>query len=189
MTEEVADACRKAHKNGFKVVAVNDAWRRLPFAAALYACDKRWWNHYKGCPGFAGEKWSSHEEPGNVKTDVAKDFGLRLVAGTKGEGFSTDPALIHYGNSSGYQAINWTLHAIRWSGFIVLVGFDMHVRNGRHFFGNHPSPMSNGAKFEDWAPLFRRAAKGLPGDVKIVNCTPGSALNCFPFVDLGEALA
>lgn len=188
LTEDVAEACRSAHEAGaFKVIAVNDAYLRLPFADVLYACDKRWWNHHKGCPGFFGEKWSSHEHPGNDKLAPAKDYGLSLVAGTNGEGFSLDSSLIHYGNSSGYQAINLAL--LFGVSRIVLVGFDMHVRDGRHFFGNHPKGLSNGGKFEDWVPLFKRAAKTVPDGTEIINCTPGSALKCFPFVDLGEALA
>jgi len=37
-------------------------------------------------------------------------------------------------------------------------------------------------------PFFRRAAALLPTDRQIINCTPGSALDCFPFMDLEEAL-
>jgi hypothetical protein len=36
---------------------VNDAYRRMPYARALYAADAQWWTLHNGCPEFAGEKW------------------------------------------------------------------------------------------------------------------------------------
>jgi hypothetical protein len=39
------------------------------------------------------------------------------------------------------------------------------------------------SRFVDAAPLFRAAG------VEIINCTPGSALKCFPSMSLTEALS
>lgn len=197
LTQEMADLCRAAHARGtHKVIAVNDAYRLMPFADVLYACDAKWWDVHKGCPDFAGEKWSSHGvkplghgQPENDKIATAKKYGLRLVAGKYAPGFSRDPALVHYGYNSGFQASNWALHAMGWQGLSVLVGFDMHTRNGIHFFGHHPKPLDNSAKFENWVPTFAVAAKDLPDTVDIVNCTPGSALDCFRMGDLEAELA
>jgi hypothetical protein len=197
LTTAVTDLCRAAHERGtHKVMAVNDAYRPMPFADALYACDGKWWDLHKGCADFAGEKWSSHGvkplghgQPENEKTRVAEKYGLRLVSGKYAPEFSRDPALVHYGFSSGFQTINWTLHRLGFVGAIVLVGFDMHARNGRHFFGNHPKPLDNTARFESWVPTFDEAAKALPDTVEIVNCTPGSALKCFRIADLEGELA
>lgn len=190
LTTRIADLCRAAHERGsYKIVVVNDAYRLLPFADVLYACDAKWWDVHKGCPDFFGEKWSSHSDGVNNKTVAAKKHGLKLVAGKAADGFSTDPAVIHYGNLSGFQAINWALLAIGFHGHVDLVGFDMHARTGRHFFGDHPKPLDNSCKYDVWVPKFETAQKMLPKTVEIVNCTPGSAIGCFRMSTLEKEIA
>jgi hypothetical protein len=182
LTSEVAEACR-----GWHCVAVNDAYRLLPFADVLYACDANWWEWHAGCPEFAGEKWSSHEPRANEKMAQAERYGLSLVPGRSADGFSLDPGVIHYGSNSGFQAIN--LAILFGATTIVLVGFDMTAAGRkRHFFGDHPKPLGNAAKYEHFIPAFRRAAKTLPAGIEIINCTPDSALDCFPKMPLSEAL-
>lgn len=189
LTKEVAAECEAAHAGGVHVIAVNDAYRLLPFADLLYACDQRWWELHLSAMQFAGERWTCHhaDTPQKEKIKFATDHGLQLVRGKHSSGFSRDPACIHYGNLSGFQAINVAIlfGCVR----IVLVGMDMHTRNGRHFFGNHPSPLNNGSSFVEWVPLFRDAAKTLPLGIRIINATPGSALDCFPMMVLADALA
>lgn len=53
------------------------------------------------------------------------------------------------------------------------------VGNKRHFFGDHPASLCNGTNFAQHIASFERAAKMLPGDIRIINCTVGSALTCF----------
>src|SRR5690606_24056968 len=114
-----------------KVIAVNDAWKLLPFADVIYACDLRWWEK-KGCGDFRGERWSCTESRGGRdKRSVAEKFGLNLIDGRSEEGFSLEPGLIHYGSNSGFQAVNLALQF--GAKVIRLVGFDMQP-NG-HFFG------------------------------------------------------
>lgn len=169
------------------MLAINDAYRVLPFAEIVYACDAKWWDHHEGCPDFHGEKWSSHDEGSNKKLETAERWGLHLIRGRDQQGFSLDPSIIHYGSNSGYQAIN--LAILMGVKKIILVGFDMQIVNGmRHFFGDHPLPMSNSARFETVVDFFNRAVKSIPNDVEILNCTPASALDCFRKVTLEEAL-
>lgn len=188
---KVARTCRFARwLNGWRVLAVNDAWRLMPFADALYACDRNWWTLHKGVPSFEGEKWTTHEtdprgQHVNDKSAIADQYGLRCVRGSDGDGFSTDPGVIHYGSNSGYQAINLAL--LRGATKVVLVGFDMRVVDGkRHFFGDHPAPLSNETTYEQFRGFFERAAKFCT--TPIVNATPGSALKGFPLMPLEEAL-
>lgn len=184
LTEEVAARCR----GGERVIAVNDAYRLLPFAAILYACDARWYDVHEGCPDFAGERWSSHSlAPRNDKRAAAERYGLTVIAGQERPGFSADPAVIHYGNNSGFQAVN--LAILFGADPIVLVGFDMREVGGkRHFFGNHAAPLRDGHSFAAWVARFERAANLLGPAPRILNATPGSALACFPMVDLADTL-
>ena len=188
LTKDVAAQCEAARVCGWHLIAVNDAYRLLPFAELLYACDQKWWDAHQCANGFTGERWSTvhADSPQKDKVVWAGVNGIRLARGKHAPGWSYDPALIHYGNLSGYQAIN--LAILFGCARIVLVGFDMHTRNGRHFFGNHPSPLSNMSHFEEWVPLFREAARTAPAHVRIINATPGSALNCWPMVTLADAL-
>lgn len=193
LTEEVVDLCRRAHDAGtHRIVAVNDAYRLLPVADVLYACDTAWWNAHNGCPEFAGERWSCHGvstekgQPENDKMPVANRYGLRLCGGRLDVGFSRNPGHVHYGNLSGFQAINFAILRGVIEG--LLVGFDMHDRNGRHFFGPHPRPLSNAFNFERNVSVFNDAARSMPPGVEIKNCTPGSAIKCFGEYDLATEL-
>lgn len=183
LTPEVAEMCR-----GERVVAVNDAYRLLPFADALYACDANWWEHKQ--PEFRGEKWTSHSlSPKNDKTMVADRLGLRVIAGAGNVGFSRDPAVINYASNSGFQAVNL---ALLWGADpVILVGFDMRPVDGKtHFFGNHRSPLRDSALWQTWIGNFTKAAEMLwhPRPT-IINATPESALKCFPMMSLEDALS
>jgi hypothetical protein len=184
LTQEQAELCR-----GHRVIAVNDAYKLFPFADALYACDGAWWFHHHGCPDFKGEKWSSHGRVGkNDKTAVAQKFGLELVLGKDGNGFSLDPACIHYAGNSGFQAANLAL--LFGGNPIVLVGFDMRLLGKqRHFFGDHQGKLVNVGDPKRWVKHYDVAAARLPEHVRVINATPGSALKCFPMMTLTEALA
>lgn len=183
LTEDVAALCR-----GERVIAVNDAYRLLPFAQVTYACDKAWWSIHR-LNVLAGEKWTSHGlSPKNDKRDVADQWGLRVIAGEDRPGFSRDPTRIHYGSNSGFQAVN--LAILFGADPIVLVGFDMRRVDGKaHFFGEHKAPLSGSAQFGPWCAKFGKAAEMLGAAPRIVNCTPGSALTCFPMMPVAEVLA
>jgi hypothetical protein len=186
LTEAVAERCRS-----YTVLAIKEAYRRLPWAEVLYGCDGKFWDRRDGCRDFQGERWSSHGGH-NVdnKQAWARKYGLNLVRGRGGDSFSLDPAHIHYGSNSGFQAINL---AMLFCGVpfvpadIVLVGFDMRADNGNaYFFGNHPTRKQ--IPYDKFAPRFVRAAQSLPKHIRIVNATPGSALTCFPMMSLEDAL-
>ena len=145
-----------------------------------------------GAPGFAGERWSTHDTDCNDKLATAQKYGLHLVLGRDGAEFSADPSVLTYGSPahSGFQAVGLAL--LKGCTRIALVGFDLRVVSGRsHFFGDHPQPLrtNSDADFRRFTQSFERAAKLLPAGVEIINCTAGSALRCFPMVDLETALA
>ena len=161
----------------------------MPWADKLYGCDERWWYAHEGTE-FTGEKWSTHGDAkgNNDKRDIAAKYNVNLVQGRSAndQGFSTNPEIIHYGDNSGYQAVN--LAILLGSPYIVLVGFNMSRPNGKgHFFGDHPKGLTNQEQYERWIPQFERAAKALT-DTVIINATPDSALTCFPQMELDEAI-
>jgi hypothetical protein len=184
LTEDVAALCR-----GERVIAVNDAYRLLPYADVLYACDSAWWDlHRSGPIGWVGERWTSHGlSPKNDKRAIADSLGLHVIAGEDRPGFSRDPARIHYASNSGFQAVN--LAILFGADPIILVGFDMRaVDRKSHFFGEHKAPLRGNAQFGQWCAKFAKAAEMLGNSPRIVNCTPQSALTCFPMMPLPDAL-
>ena len=184
LTGEVAEMCR-----GERVVAVNDAYRLLPQADVLYACDAAWWDFHRGGPmGWVGERWSSHSlSPKNDKRSIADGLGLKVIEGRDWPAFSRDPTYIHYGSNSGFQAVN--LAILFGADPIVLVGFDMREIAGQpHFFGRHKAPLRDHAQFGVWCAKFAKAAEKLEPAPRIINATPGSALTCFPMMPLADAL-
>lgn len=148
----------------------------------LYACDAKWWD----CSGpqigeFYGQRWSSHNETrrkNDNKQAAAATHGLNLVNGEDGDGFCFDLGRIHYGDNSGFQAINLALQF--GCERIFLIGFDMSHSGKRHFFGDHPKACAKDSNYRHFIGYFDNAARLLPGGIEIINCTPGSALRCFP---------
>lgn len=186
LTPEIAQA---VYASRLPVLAVNDAFKRLPFADILYAADGCWWHARGGAMDFQGERWSSIGRPApryrhNDKTKEQRAYGMRLVFGEDKPGFSTDPEVIHYGNNSGFQGVNLALlHGAR---HLILVGFDMQ---GSHFFGAHQQPLRNTGSYVNFIRAFNEAAKRLPSGICIHNATPVSALRCFPRMTFDDAIA
>lgn len=163
------------------IIAVQDAYKLVPYADVMYGCDPSWWRDYQG--DFEGELWSTHhEEETNNKEEAQKRFGVHCVKGVNAHTFSFDPAVIHYGDNSGFQAVN--LAILFGCKRIFLIGFNLRGENMFRAGGDT-------AKYERFARRFEEAEKALRGDgrdVEIINCTPDSSLTCFKKMDLIDAL-
>jgi hypothetical protein len=188
LTHLVAEDCW-----GWPTIAINDAWRLMPWADICYGADYQWWHCHKGLPDFAGEKWIVRtDQQSNTRQWVIDQYKLRVVLGRSGDTFSVDPAFIrlgilNVGANSGFQAIN--LAILLGATEIVLVGFDMRkVDNKAHFFGDHPKKLNKKQNFRNWIANIATAAASVPPGVRIVNCTPDSALRCFAMRELREVL-
>lgn len=140
------------------------------------------------------EKWTT-------SPIAASKFGIHLIAERNAPGLSLDRDVINHGHGSGYSLVSMAWRAR--PGRIVLLGYDLKYapdydpgnRNPgstpRHFFGEYPAAMQhwpsvqvkNGVHVE-LLDLYRSiAAQGL---VKVVNCTPGSAIDCFETTTIEE---
>lgn len=174
LTQEDVDYCRGKGK----VYVVNDAWRLAPWADVLYAADEAWWEHHKGVPEFAGEKWT-------VDRPAAKKYGLNHIGLAMGAAWSSWPGEVAYGCNSGFQTLN--LSVIQGASEVVILGYDMGMTGGRkHFFGDHPGALNRGMKFEEWIKRFNRAAPLI--EVPVINCSRETALTCFPRRALEDVL-
>jgi hypothetical protein len=149
----------------------------------MYACDLHWWDVYAGelKRDFAGELWTQDEK-------AAKKYGLHRMPGVSQVGLGRE--MIHFGNNSGYQAINlaYLFGATR----IILLGFDMKVEAGKiHFFGQHPYHGKNqgpdNGVMERWRRNFVQLAQDLVDEgVEVINATRSTALKTFSIKTLEE---
>lgn len=176
MGQSVADAVR--YYPGVRTLVVNNTHELAPWADILYAADADWWNvHHEKTAGFLGLKVSVD--------DTRFDDVLKLKDGGK-EGFDPDPATIRTGGNGGYAGVHILAHA--GCNPILLCGFDM--RPG-HWHAKHCSPLREPGEgtMARWIERFAGLAPELAKrGVTVLNCTPDSALRCFPFADLGESL-
>ena len=166
-----------------RVIAINNAYTLAPWAFCLYAADAKWWKWENGAPGFLGMKYSiesPHDPVTWPNVTVLKNTGL--------VGLDLDPHGLRAGFNSGYQAINLAVHfgARR----IVLLGYDMapNPHGPSHFFGEHPDKAPS--PYEQMREAFLSLVEPLNDiGVEVVNCTPGSALTCFPSLPLRDVFA
>lgn len=184
LTTDQCDAVRAWHALGGarRVIAVNTTFRRAPWADVLYACDAPWWKLYikevRGC--FDGQLWTQDEQAGQA-------HGINRVQSLCLPGLGKRAGTIHQGGNSGYQAINiaWQAGAAR----IILLGFDHH---GTRWHGPYTNGLPNPGShlmdmwLRDAAPM---AADLSAAGIEVLNCSPGTALTCFPITNLSEALA
>lgn len=166
-----------------RVLAINDAYQRVPWADVLYACDLKFLRaHQDRILGtFQGRYIVSLDN--NLP-------GVRSLRNTGEVGLETDPGGLKHGHNSGYQAINLAYHLGATK--IVLLGYDMGTPNGQlHWqprsdqqteFGFNQSLSIMLACFPSLVqPLYEAG-------VSVVNCTPHSKLQCWPYEPLSTVL-
>ncbi|HUG56620.1 MAG TPA: hypothetical protein VL002_00105 [Candidimonas sp.] len=72
---------------------------------------------------------------------------------------------------------------------IVLLGYDcQHTGGKKHWHGDHPKGLGNAGSVQHWSMRFAGFARKVSG-VEIVNASRKTALECFPRMDLEDALA
>lgn len=168
---------------GVRLIAVNDAYLRAPFADVCYFADVKWHGWHAKRPefaAFAGQKCSIF-----IGVDP-KLPGVHLLKQAEYTGLSTTPTEIVTGSNSGYQAVN--IAALSGAKRIVLIGYDAAPRNGAdHFFGAHPDKSHPPydvvrARFRDLVEPLKKIG------VTVLNATPGSQISAFERVDLAASL-
>ncbi len=182
---------------GLRYITINESWRLMPGADALYFCDAQWWTtqiaHNRRTPDWTT---SFHDL-------IYKGFWITVAPGfedhpqvrslklTGERGLESDPMGLRHGSNAGYQAIN--LAANYGVKRILLLGYDMRVVNGRTHWHNEQRESAEGFKMvleKSMLPHFSSLVEPLAErGIDIVNVTPGSALTCFRMSTLEKELA
>ena len=177
MSPEVASLVKAS---GIRSIAINNTFRLAPFADVLYAAYSDWCTNSSNddVKKFAGLKVSV--------SDVPSSLGVFRMQNTGPSGFDPCPTNLRTGRNSGYQAVHLAVHlgAKR----ILLCGYNL---TGPNWHGKHVNRLrsTEEAHYE----LFRKSYPTLVDPLKalgveVLNCTPGSALTCFPTSTLEQAL-
>jgi len=157
------------------VIAVNDSYLLAPWADVLYFCDKKWWtaNQDTVMSTFTG-RW--------IVTLDECYHGVKTLRNMGVEGLETDPGGLRHGSNSGYQAIGLAYHL--GVSQIVLLGFDMRCDGDRVHWRDRAKDNADAQarvmstvmlpKFNSLVAPLRDAG------VQVWNCTPDSALRCWP---------
>lgn len=152
------------------VLAVNDAFFSLPWAAGVVSIDRHWINErarvlqHRAGMRFLGTReglehpaasWMMRSEPG-----LSERWGVMHAVGT-----------------SGYAALN--IAFLLGAKFIGLLGFD-YTQPGKHWFANYDWPSGAHAQFDQWATGFDTTLWQLEMQgVRVVNFSPDSAVTAF----------
>ncbi len=162
MSQAVADSVR----GRCNVIAVSDCYRLAPWADALVSQDRPWWRYHSEAMQFAGRKFSGGAE--KIEGTEKVEFEGSIGTGTNSALLACHVAVKVFGANR-----------------ILLLGVDM---GGTHFFGPHPEPLKNTStsRFEQMKLQFAHwQHKG----VSVINCSPDSALTCFPKATIEDCLS
>lgn len=182
------------------MTGVNRVAVDVPDLSLLYGCNYEWWRAYWHLIAeHKADKWSTNAR-------AAQEFGVNWIAERDAPGLSTDPSIIHHGHGSGYSLVN--LVFLMGAKRIILLGYDLKYPrdyDGRARFigtGRRHYWADRGGEYEPqlqhWPSvhvaegvhydLVRRYGEiAKQGVIEITNCTPNSAIECFPMMDIADA--
>lgn len=211
LTREQIEIARQACATGrCKAIAINDAYLWADWADILYAADSSWWaDHARGIPkpmlrlsaaevrerfeAFGGDRCSIQNSGTNIE-----DARVHLLRNAKvdsngrgihSDGLSRNPDALVTGSHGGWQALN--LAVLAGTKTPILVGFDGQVaKDGRtHWSGGHPQPTPEAA-YAVYRKSFSMGEADLKAaGIRVLNASPGTAIDTFPKMDLQAALA
>lgn len=153
-----------------------------PWADVLYACDRVWWDwHYEDTKDFDGLRITRDPFARDKYPDL-----IWIEGEAHSNGLSKRQDSIVNGEIGGYQAINLAINF--GAKKILLIGYDMRTIKGlSHWHGDHPNRQKT--FFHLHVGHFRNMVDDLKErNIEVVNCTPESAIDAFPFGNLEDKL-
>jgi len=167
---ELVKAWRMESENRF-VMVTNTTFKIAPWADALYAVDKKWWDVYGAevVSTFNGKRFCSmpHHAKGIAET----------VQNRK--------RFMHHGNS-GAAALAYC--ATGDFERIIMLGYDCTFDGAKkHWHGDHPKPLGNCGSLVGWQEKFQNVRKCYKS-ANIVNASRRTALKMFERISLEDAL-
>lgn len=202
------DLVREAREaDRVRVIAINDSYLLAPWADVHYAADVKWhrW-HTEGIDkpelglkaadvrarwaAYIGQKCSIQPSADHVPAAVHIIRNRDHPDNTNG--LSLDPNFIVTGRHGGFQALNIAILA--GAAKVLLLGYDARLGTAgeTHWHGDHPTAgrQPSQSSYDTFRRAFTEAENAIAATgVKVLNCSPISAIETFPRVPLEEALA
>jgi len=168
-------------------IAINDSYKILPNATALFWCDNSWAG--READGLKEHKTllrfnSRHYGHNHILKDIKTSGGATVLNRTGDYGF--DPIIDNVrGNNGGVQCLNFVINLKPRK--IYLIGYDMRdnpVERGKtHWHDYHTVQIRHDTYSRLFIPSMVSLHKELQKmniKIPIINCSRTSALSCFP---------
>lgn len=151
-----AEDAEIARDSGYSVGCVSNAFELAPWCKFIAASDAKWWRAHTAAMGHPS------------KFSIGEVAGVEKVCMTVG---CVNSGVLGLEVAKRMGAMQ-----------ILLLGFDMH---GDHFFGRYTNGLNNTGEDRRKVHLREYAAWARENrNIEVINCTPDSALDCFPRGDL-----
>ena len=190
VTEDQIKLAEQAKRRGLaKLFGCNMAYQFIDIDV-LHGCNYQFWDYFypldERLRNGKFDKWTTRPEL------EGKYPGVQYIREEWIPGLSTDKSYIAAHHGTGPQLVNLALHYGMKK--MLLLGWDMRHKGKRHFFGEYPEPMRHYTKGlgpdGELLGLIKEMETIKPEDygIEIINCTPDSAMKCFPMGNLEEEL-
>ena len=170
------------------IIAINRAYEKCPTAKYLFWVDLRFWNnHKKGILSHpAPFKVTAERKP--IKVQYPPNITRFKFSGLSG--YDSRDCYLRTGNNSGYAAI--CLAEKLGYKTVYLLGYDMkydddgnsHFHDGHYYLDGRPIGHREDTLTDKMLPYFTELSEVLPDDIRVINCNPDSAIQCFEFGEL-----
>ena len=176
LTQSDVAACAGQH-----TIVINQGYEMAPWADILFVGDTAWLERHPGALECVPSVYS-------LSRKIEKGFPtVNVLRNTGRDGLELQPTGLRSGKNSGHASINLAYHL--GAKYILLLGFDMQMVKGRrhwHEDDHEQRPQT----FREWINAMTGLSVALrERGVTVINCTPDSALACFPKQPIQEALA
>jgi len=170
LTDEQTAHVYNSNKVDDVIAVSNVGLTKCPWADALVSYDTAWWITHPEHLKFEGRKFSSKPYTDTEHFDL-KSINIRIA--------------INSGLFGMYIA-----REIYKADLIVLLGFDMHRKNGQHFFGDHTRIYNGRPLRNSDEKIFKMHIKQFDSftGVEVINCTPDSDLKRFTQCKLDDII-
>lgn len=177
----------KIATSGHPVIAVNNGYEYALYAAMLYGSDRKWWDAYRDRGKIWYRGWSQFRGI-KVTIEDPADESIHRIGNAGALGYDPRPWMVKHGHGSACAAAHIALHG--GARRVILTGCDCRDIGGRlHSFGDHNWQHRHTMPFASFLKGWRALAAAMPEPERIINATPGSAIDCFTKMDLDRALA
>jgi hypothetical protein len=154
------------------VFVANTTFRLAPWADALFAMDKKWWDQHvdEARRGFEGERFTSSPVPVN--------YGVRRL----------QPHQFNAHGNSGAACVS--LAVACGAQRVLMLGYDcQHAEGHTHWHGDHPPGLGNAVTVSRWPTKFAALHRAVSRKAEVINCSRATALTMFTRMDLESCLA